>query len=784
MSVTSQTRSHAQLQQADGAEYQATFDAAFTRWLTWFGRHTPEWLETLVRCTGIHNHLTGVTFTPLERQFLANGLRFICSPPTSQLARFQADYLDDDQRGWRRFECSLRARLLNKLAGPDDDSTQTTIAKFRVRSKHTGLVERLELAQRGSSGADLQILDQYRSSTLRLLQAAVQDPQQPAQIARSRPNFTTSDSAFLRRLMGDASITAKPADKNLGLVLVDTSWYDTELRRMLSDTVTYRRVPTFRIVNNRRREFTPAHLIDELHIKLAALITRYSEAMKSACPELAETMLKYLARGVTKATAAVPGIYLLIKVHKPKGLCGRPIVPCTRWLTTPASVVVDHLLQQLLRDTRIPWLVKDTKSLVVELEHTTVPVSDGVFLTADIASLYTNIDTELGLTLVRAFLIERGLVSGQVELLMALLTFVMRNSYLTFKDVLYHQVDGTAMGTSVAPTYANIVVYMLERTLLSEFESQLYLYHRFLDDVLVYIHADAAASFQMRLNQLHPKLIFEFSAPSRSEASFLDLLVYKGARFASHHIFDLRVHQKSMNLYLYIPFHSFHTEAMKRSFIQTELMRYIRNSSAFDDYVQLKHVFYQRLRDRGYPSRFLQPLFNTIFYSDREYFLYPSAELLQHPQLAWRPPLSACLLRRIARAGCTAQQRMITASLSPPVFVIPFTPLSALVPTRQLLLRHWSQLQLIASVQRPIIAYQSMPSLLTKLVYTKARRAEEERRARFAVPVTTQSKLVVALRQQLPRTAPPPTPIHPHPSLLLRSSRVGDVLYQLPGAAQ
>ena len=34
-----------------------------------------------------------------------------------------------------------------------------------------------------------------------------------------------------------------------------------------------------------------------------------------------------------------------------------------------------------------------------------------------------------------------------------------------------------------------------------------------------------------------------------------------------------------MNLYLYIPYNSFHTDAMKRSFIQTELMRYIRNSS-------------------------------------------------------------------------------------------------------------------------------------------------------------------------------------------------------------
>ena len=78
--------------------------------------------------------------------------------------------------------------------------------------------------------------------------------------------------------------------------------------------------------------------------------------------------------------------YLLIKVHKPKGLCGRPIVPCTRWITTPASVLVDHLLQEIVKKANIPWLVKDTKSFVNELEHKRVHQRDGVFVTADIAS--------------------------------------------------------------------------------------------------------------------------------------------------------------------------------------------------------------------------------------------------------------------------------------------------------------------------------------------------------------------------------------------------------------
>ena len=53
---------------------------------TWRGR-------TLV---GIHN-FSHRSFTPFERQFLANGLRFICTPPTTQLPRFIQDFLGPEQ---------------------------------------------------------------------------------------------------------------------------------------------------------------------------------------------------------------------------------------------------------------------------------------------------------------------------------------------------------------------------------------------------------------------------------------------------------------------------------------------------------------------------------------------------------------------------------------------------------------------------------------------------------------------------------------------------------------
>lgn len=685
------------------------------------------WLDTLVRCSGIHNFLSAThTFTPFERHFLSNGLRFICTPPSSHLPVYAQQFFDDSTRGLQRFSRTLKQRLLF------DRSAELVpyLSKFAVKSTHSHRsAQYFEDQERPGQWRSFDLLDKYQRATDDLLRCSTELEHHRTLVKQQRRNHTSVDAAFLRRIMTDSSITIKPADKNLGMVLVDTEWYNRELNRMLQDRVTYAPFKTTRVVKGKTTPFTFSQLQKELLEQFDKTVSRHKSSLKLWNPHYADAIVKYLKRAVTSTTCTLPAIYLLIKVHKASGLCGRPIVPSTRWLTTPASVVVDHLLQEIVRAANIPHIVKDTKSFVVELEQTILPTRDGIFVTADIASLYTNIDTEMGLQLVRRFLVEQNVNPGHTELIMDLLTFVMRNSYLQFRDLILHQIDGTAMGTAAAPTYANIVVYMLEKSTIEDMSANntLFLYRRFLDDIFAYLERGAVEEFKSRMNRLHPKLRFDFVVHS-SEAAFLDLLVHKGPRFSEHNIFDLSVHQKKMNLYLYIPYHSFHSDAMKRSFIQTELMRYIRNSSQRDDYSRLKRIFYQRLRDRGYPSFFLLPIFNSVFYADRCFFLWPSATLHLHPLLHSQPPQSACLQRRLHRWKLT-QSSLASPSPQqpPPVFVIPYSPLSRLVPTRSLLCKHWDLIQdaLDSTIPKPIIAYQSSPSLLKTLVYQRARKMEQ-----------------------------------------------------------
>jgi hypothetical protein len=116
-------------------------------------------------------------------------------------------------------------------------------------------------------------------------------------------------------------------------------------------------------------------------------------------------------------------------------------------------------------------------------------------------------------------------------------------------------------------------------------------------------------------------------------------------------------------------------------------------------------------------SRFSDAIFHSSN-CDRHYFLSDSTWTLaahDHPPLHSAPPRSACLQRRLTRTAAVK-------STQPFVFIVPFTPLSSIVPTRKVLLEHW---QLLGHAlpdkgrSKPIIAYQSAPSLAKSLVFAK-----------------------------------------------------------------
>ena len=140
-----------------------------------------------------------------------------------------------------------------------------------------------------------------------------------------------------------------------------------------------------------------------------------------------------------------------------------------------------------------------------------------------------------------------------------LLHVVLTNNYFDFNGKHYHQKSGTAMGTKLAPSYANLFMTKFEQIHVYTYHLQPTLWKRFIDDIfLIWPHdMDSLLKFVQHLNTVHPRIKFT-STISPSEIAFLDLTIY---------IIDdklcTRLYTKSTDRHMYLNFNSEHPMNLK-----------------------------------------------------------------------------------------------------------------------------------------------------------------------------------------------------------------------------
>ena len=123
-----------------------------------------------------------------------------------------------------------------------------------------------------------------------------------------------------------------------------------------------------------------------------------------------------------------------------------------------------------------------------EVEERTLIVS------FDVVSLYTSIPHDLGLTAIE-YWIDNYTTSlprpFSKEFILEAISHVLRENTFSFDNKHYRQLQGTAMGTKIAPTYATLVIGYLEVNLFRKYEETLgknepeefiKIFKRFLDD--------------------------------------------------------------------------------------------------------------------------------------------------------------------------------------------------------------------------------------------------------------------------------------------------------------
>ena len=421
------------------------------------------------------------------------------------------------------------------------------------------------------------------------------------------PNLTPTQKKALKELQSDPTLIIKSADKGSGIVVEDTEQYIKDGFDHLSDTKIYREIAT-----DPTQPLTEA-INDYVNIM-------YEEGIM-------DPITKKFLTLETNPPPRTQQLYFLKKIRN-NPIAVRPIVSGCGGPTEKISQLVDlHLKPHI---PKIRSYLKDSGHLISILEGTPVPINH-TLATIDVKSLYLNIPHEEGITAVLNRLYDTPELTDKMTIppgnMKDLLGIVLKQNYFQFADRMYHQIQGTAMGTKMAPSYANIFMTQLEEKLLANYAIKPSLWYRFIDDIFCIWPGPQSElkQFLKYLNEAHPTINFTYESSTKS-VDFMDLTIYKGPRHNSSLILDIKPFFKPTNKFQYLEFSSAHPRNTFASLTKGELTRLLRACSNEETYKQVSSKLTKALEERGYPKQMLQRTLQQVPFQNRTQLLQGKEE--------------------------------------------------------------------------------------------------------------------------------------------------------------
>ena len=522
---------------------------------------------------GIHN-LSSLTLTTAELQLLNKGLSFaptknVCSTePKLQLLR-----------EFNEYSKSLRRTYTNskyyRTPQPVKSQIPTTTEKVH---RPMQFLPATKYSSFNDTYSGYKNVEQYIAIT----KDNIND--QLHHIFKLETNITPAESLALQKFKKLKNrVTIKPADKNLGVVLMDTTDYIQQCLLILLDDNVYKRTPEY-----------PTTIITN---QLQEVLSKYHTTLTNTDKRLKQFILP------SKGNFQIPQFYGIPKIHKQfkKLPPVRPIVANCNSPLTPASKLLDHVLQPLAQ-TYEDYL-QNSACLSLILENLQIP--DNTLLVAiDVDSLYPSIPQEECLQILYTeMLSHRYTLLLDPNLIIQLLQICVNHNYFEFGPVVFQQIQGTAMGAPFSPTIANIFMSVIIRQFLETQPVKPLLIKRYIDDIfIVWQHGEnSLISFLSELNISHPKLKYKYSHSSQ-QVAFLDMTIYKGPLFHKTRKLDTKTFQKQQNLYQYLHYTSNHPKHIFKSIIIGECTRLVRTNTTIQEYRTMTQLLSIRLKKRDYPQ--------------------------------------------------------------------------------------------------------------------------------------------------------------------------------------
>ena len=498
-------------------------------------------------------NLSDYVLSEAEKSVLKKGLKFVPTPTTFNKTELMVDC--------RKY--SRRVRLKEFFAD-EEVPDNVHVNKFK-RSRFTP-----ELGRDRALDDYLKTLD----NTLRKMSSQ-----------KVNSNLTSAEREAIISLRQNDAIVIFPADKGGAVVIQNRSSYiktaEEHLKSKTSDGGdVYQQLHSDCTDDIAKRV---NHAIDEA--KLSNVID--------------EDTAEYLKVPNPKAG----NLYFLPKIHKVPGDRNPPGRPICNSKGTPTELIsqwVDNELAPLVRE--LPSYLQDGNDFLHKIQtinesHTLPP--DTILVTWDVKSLYTNIPTAGGVAACRAQLEKSGKTSAVINVIIKFINLILLCNIFRFANGFFLQKSGTAMGTRMAPNYANLFMGDLEQELLETYPKKPLVWYRYIDDVFfIWTHGrEELDKFLEFCNNNRHGMVFETTEDSVSteRVPFLDVLV-----ILLNGVLYTDLYTKPTDKFQYLNFKSSHPYHQKSSLPYSLALRIRRICSHTTDFRRHCDDLTRHLRQRGY----------------------------------------------------------------------------------------------------------------------------------------------------------------------------------------
>ena len=216
-----------------------------------------------------------------------------------------------------------------------------------------------------------------------------------------------------------------------------------------------------------------------------------------------------------------------------------------------------------------PHHINSTQDFVEQAKHITL--APGECLSSyDVSALFTAVPVDPALNIIKDLLVKDHTLKERIVMevgdIILLLEFCLKNTYFSFQDQFYEQVEGAAMGSPVSPIVANLYMGYLEQKALSTAPNPPRFWHRFVDDTFV-IHKEVnKQGFLQQINSVDPAIKFTVE-DNREDGCipFLDTIVKPEADGT----LSITMYRKPTHTDQYLQWDSHHHLSAKFSVIRT-----------------------------------------------------------------------------------------------------------------------------------------------------------------------------------------------------------------------